>query len=49
LFTETRNTSADNIATVVGGNRYGWLPNIDIAGGIELERRSFCRSAGGVV
>ncbi len=29
LWTETRNTSADLISTIVGGNRYGWFTFID--------------------
>jgi hypothetical protein len=37
LFTETRSTPADLIATVVGGNRYGWFANIDIDGGIDVD------------
>lgn len=37
LFTETRNNAGDLIASVVGGNRYGWFTNIDIAGGIEVD------------
>lgn len=37
IFTEIRNTSANLLATVVGGNRYGWFTNIDIAGGINVD------------
>ena len=40
LFTETRSTPADLIATVVGGNHYGWFTNIDIAGGIAVDNVS---------
>lgn len=36
LFTETRSTPADTIATT-GGARYSWLTNIDIAGGIAID------------
>ena len=37
LFTETRNTPADTIPDVVGGNRYGWFTVIDVDGGIEVD------------
>ena len=37
LFTETRNDPGDLLATVVGGNGYGWFTNIDIAGGINVD------------
>ncbi|MEM6314548.1 MAG: hypothetical protein AAF743_10695 [Planctomycetota bacterium] len=37
LFTETRTTTADDIDTVVGGNRYAWFTNIDVAGGIAVD------------
>lgn len=37
LFTKTLSNPADLIPTVVGGNRYGWFTNIDIAGGIEVD------------
>ena len=37
LFTETRNTPADTIPGVVGGNRYGWFTVIDVDGGIEVD------------
>lgn len=37
VFTEIRNNSADVLSTVVGGNRYGWFTNIDIAGGINVD------------
>lgn len=37
IFTEIRNTPANVLATVVGGNRYGWFTNIDIAGGINVD------------
>ena len=40
LFTETRSDPADLIATVVGGNRYGWNTNIDISGGIAVDNVS---------
>lgn len=37
IFTELRNTPSDLIASNVGGNRYGWFTNIDIAGGINVD------------
>ncbi len=37
IFTEIRNTPANILATVVGGNRYGWFTNIDIGGGINVD------------
>ena len=37
VFTEVRTDPADDIATVVGGNRYGWFTNIDVAGGIAVD------------
>ena len=40
LFTETRSDPLDLIATVVGGNRYGWNTNIDIAGGVAVDNVS---------
>lgn len=41
LFTETRNNDTlDIIATEIGGNRYGWFTNIDIAGGIAVDNVS---------
>lgn len=40
LFTETRSDAGDLIASVVGGNRYGWFTNIDIATGVEIDNVS---------
>ncbi len=40
LFTETRTNNSDLIATVVGGPRYSWFTNIDIAGGIAIDNHS---------
>lgn len=40
LFTETRSNALDLIPLEVGGNRYGWFTNIDIAGGIEVDATS---------
>lgn len=40
LFTETRNSGSDVIATEIGGNRYGWFTNIDIANGIAVDNVS---------
>lgn len=37
LFTETRTSVADDIATEIGGNRYGWFTNIDVDGGIAVD------------
>ncbi|WP_428387736.1 hypothetical protein [Mucisphaera sp.] len=37
LFTETRNSALDVIATEIGGNRYSWFTNIDVAGGIAVD------------
>ncbi|MCB1490546.1 MAG: hypothetical protein KDJ77_01880, partial [Rhodobiaceae bacterium] len=40
VFTETRNDPADTLAGIVGGNRYGWFTNIDVAGGIAVDNVS---------
>ena len=40
LFTETRNDAGNILATVVGGNRYAWFTNVDIAGGIAIDNHS---------
>ncbi|MEM6742397.1 MAG: hypothetical protein AAF676_01510 [Pseudomonadota bacterium] len=40
LFTETRSDPLDTIPGEVGGNRYGWFTNIDIAGGIAVDATS---------
>ena len=40
LFTETRNTPADTLGIEVGGNRYSWFTNVDIAGGIAVDNHS---------
>lgn len=37
VFTDVLNNPADSIESLVGGNRYGWFTNIDIAGGIEVD------------
>ena len=39
LWTATRNT-VDEIATVVGGNRYSWFTHVDAANGIEIDNHS---------
>ncbi len=44
-FTTTRNNPADLIASVVGGNRYAWLTNIDIAEGLAIDNQSLQVSA----
>lgn len=40
LFTETRNDASNILATVVGGNRYAWFTNVDIAGGIAIDNHT---------
>lgn len=35
LHTETRSTAADDIATVIGGNRYGWVTYTDMSLAID--------------
>src|SRR5207247_1562528 len=37
VFTETLNDPADLLSTIVGGNRYAWFPNIDVASGIAVD------------
>ncbi|WP_339721274.1 hypothetical protein [uncultured Paraglaciecola sp.] len=37
LFTETRTTATNLIPSEVGGNRYAWFTNIDIAEGIAVD------------
>jgi hypothetical protein len=37
VFTETRNDGSDVIGVNVGGNRYGWFTNIDVANGIHVD------------
>lgn len=37
VFTEVRSDASDLIADAVGGNRYLWFSNIDIAGGIAVD------------
>ncbi|TWU06984.1 hypothetical protein CA54_53880 [Symmachiella macrocystis] len=37
IWTETRSNPADLIPSIVGGNRYGWFTNVDIAGGIAVD------------
>jgi len=37
LFTETRSSALDIIATEVGGNRYGWLTFVDVADGLAID------------
>ena len=37
LFTETRNDGSDVLNVNVGGNRYGWFTNIDVANGIHVD------------
>lgn len=37
LFTETRQSAADVIATEVGGHRYGWFTVIDVANGLAVD------------
>jgi hypothetical protein len=40
LFTETRSDSSDDIATIVGGNRYGWFTAVDVSGGLAIDNVS---------
>ena len=40
LFTETRNSLADILATEVGGNRYGWFTLVNVDGGIAVDNAS---------
>ena len=40
LFTETRNDASDLLGIEVGGNRYSWFTNIDIAGGVAVDGHS---------
>lgn len=37
VFTEVRTNPADTLDTEVGGNRYMWFTNIDVAGGILVD------------
>ena len=37
LFTETRTTASDLIASVVGANRYGWFTDVSIANGLAID------------
>jgi len=37
VFVETRNDPADDIDSVVGGNRYGWFTFNDVTGGIAVD------------
>lgn len=36
LFTETRSSSSDVISEI-GGNGYGWLTFVDVAGGLNID------------
>jgi T1SS-143 domain-containing protein len=40
VFTQTLNNPADLLSTMVGGHRYGWFTNIDVAGGIAIDNVS---------
>ena len=40
VYSVSRSTSADIIATVVGGNRYGWFTFINVDGGIAVDNVS---------
>ena len=46
VLTETRNTTLDTLSTEVGGNRYAWFTNIDVAGGIAVDNLKLESSAG---
>ncbi|MGJ3230757.1 MAG: calcium-binding protein [Oceanicaulis sp.] len=37
VFHEVRNDPSDDVESLVGGNRYGWFTNIDVAGGIAVD------------
>ena len=37
LYTETRNSPADVLATEIGGNRYGWFTFVDVEGGLAVD------------
>lgn len=45
VFTQTLTTAADTIPGEVGGNRYGWFTNVDIAGGIAVDNASLTIAA----
>jgi VCBS repeat-containing protein len=38
IWTETRTTTLDAIATEVGGNRYGWFTDVSVAGGVAVDK-----------
>jgi len=44
LWTETRTDPTNLIPSVVGGNRYGWFPFINVAGGIMIDETQLLRS-----
>lgn len=37
LHSWTLSDPSDVIATVIGGNRYGWFPNLELAGGLAID------------
>ena len=37
VFSDVRSDASDDISSVVGGNRYLWFPNIDVANGIAVD------------
>ncbi|GGE31813.1 hypothetical protein GCM10011360_19680 [Primorskyibacter flagellatus] len=37
LFTETRNNPGDLMASVVGGNRYGWFTSVEVGGDLYVD------------
>jgi len=37
LFSETRSNAADDIASIVGGNRYGWFTHVSVEGGLHID------------
>ncbi|MDQ2092912.1 hypothetical protein [Rhodalgimonas zhirmunskyi] len=41
VFTEIRSDLSNDVGTVVGGNRYMWFTNIDVAGGVAVDNVSF--------
>ena len=40
LWSATRNNPADEIETIVGGNRYAWFTHVDAADGIEIDNHA---------
>ena len=47
VFSETRTDTDDLIGTEIGGNRYGWFTNIDIATGLAIDNVRLDLTSGG--